>query len=237
MNGDPEKQDVSAHVPLLVEYAPSVQRDFLSRVYALLAVQLLGTVLICSLVVGVPTVHNFFIINAPTLSALSVAGSLIALLPLLTIHRNIHPWNLAWFIAFTAFESCILAVLCALAVCRDSGSLVLTSFAITLVLFGSLSMYVHRTKQDFQWMQGTLVIACLALVLVGLVGALVDMPALHVLVAYAGIVVFSGFVLYDTSCMLTSMTPDDAIVASVQLYLDIVNLFLYILQCLSFDQR
>ena len=45
--------------------------------------------------------------------------------------------------------------------------------------------------------------------------------------------IFSGYVLYDTSTMLLHMTPDDAIVAVIQLYLDVVNLFLCVLQVLD----
>ena len=47
-----------------------------------------------------------------------------------------------------------------------------------------------------------------------------------------GALLFSGYILYDTSVILHKLGPDDYIVAAINLYLDIVNLFLYLLQIL-----
>merc|ERR1712166_1706923 len=51
-----------------------------------------------------------------------------------------------------------------------------------------------------------------------------------------GALLFSGYILYDTSVIMLHMGPDDYIMASVSLYLDIINLFLYLLEILRFMQ-
>ena len=43
------------------------------------------------------------------------------------------------------------------------------------------------------------------------------------------LLLFSLFIIYDTWLILNKFGPDDYIMASIQLYLDIINLFLYIL--------
>lgn len=48
-----------------------------------------------------------------------------------------------------------------------------------------------------------------------------------------GALIFIGYILYDTSNLIHVHGPDDYIVATVMLYLDIVNLFLYLLQLLQ----
>jgi len=48
--------------------------------------------------------------------------------------------------------------------------------------------------------------------------------------------IFVGYILYDTSLILHHMGPDDYIIATVTLYLDIINLFLYLLEILRMLQ-
>ena len=62
---------------------------------------------------------------------------------------------------------------------------------------------------------------------------------LQLFIACAGSVLFSGFIIYDTK-MITDRTykvykKEDFIIASINLYLDIINLFTFILQILSFS--
>ena len=55
----------------------------------------------------------------------------------------------------------------------------------------------------------------------------------HFLYSACGALLFVGFILYDTSNILRNLSYDDYIIGAIQLYLDILNLFLYILQLLS----
>ena len=54
--------------------------------------------------------------------------------------------------------------------------------------------------------------------------------------ALAILLVFVGYILYDTSNLIHVLGPDDYIIAAVQLYLDIINLFLYLLEILRMLQ-
>lgn len=51
--------------------------------------------------------------------------------------------------------------------------------------------------------------------------------------AGAGALVFCGFIIYDTSVLMKQLSPEEHILASINLYLDIVNLFLHILRVLD----
>ena len=55
----------------------------------------------------------------------------------------------------------------------------------------------------------------------------------HMVFVIFGVALFVGFILYDTNRVMKIYGPDDAIMASIELYLDILNLFLYILEMLS----
>lgn len=45
-----------------------------------------------------------------------------------------------------------------------------------------------------------------------------------------GAMLFSFFIIVDTQMMLTKLSPEEYIMAAINLYLDIINLFLYILR-------
>ena len=51
-----------------------------------------------------------------------------------------------------------------------------------------------------------------------------------------GSLIFSGYILYDTSMIMHCYGPDDYVMAAIQLYLDIINLFLYLLELLRMLQ-
>jgi len=61
---------------------------------------------------------------------------------------------------------------------------------------------------------------------------------LYMLYMYAGPLIFAGFVLYDTSQIMNRLAPGDEVNGAISLYLDLINLFLYILEILSsFNRR
>ena len=52
-----------------------------------------------------------------------------------------------------------------------------------------------------------------------------------------GAMIFVGYILYDTSLIMHHLGPDDYIVGAVTLYLDIINLFFYLLRLFGELQR
>lgn len=51
--------------------------------------------------------------------------------------------------------------------------------------------------------------------------------------AGAGALVFCSFIIYDTHLLMKQLSPEEHVLASINLYLDIVNLFLHILRLLD----
>ena len=54
----------------------------------------------------------------------------------------------------------------------------------------------------------------------------------HMVFVIFGVALFVGFILYDTHMIITHLGVDDYIIAAIELYLDVINMFLYILQLL-----
>ena len=55
--------------------------------------------------------------------------------------------------------------------------------------------------------------------------------------ALLGCILFSGYILFDTWLIMDKLSPHEYVLAAIMLYLDIINLFLYLLQLLSSNDR
>ena len=64
-----------------------------------------------------------------------------------------------------------------------------------------------------------------------------DSSALHTVILYLGVVLFSIYIVYDVSMICNKLGYDDYIVAALELYLDIINLFLRILSLNGGESR
>jgi FtsH-binding integral membrane protein len=112
------------------------------------------------------------------------------------------------------------------------------TLAITATMFGGLSLYGYTTKRDFTAIGGFLLAALLGLIVMMIVSIFV--PGLNFLVTIAGILLFSVFIAYDTQRLKFAYSEvagsDEDTIATAQnmaafnLFLDILNLFQFLLQ-------
>lgn len=115
---------------------------------------------------------------------------------------------------------------------------VLAAAAITAFITVGLTAYAMQTKYDFTTAGGILTGCLMAMILMGFIGIFVPhIKAFELLMSGAGAVLFSCFLVVDIQMMMdgkrVQLSPDDYIFAALNLYLDIINLFLYILRALN----
>jgi len=105
------------------------------------------------------------------------------------------------------------------------------AIAITLAITVGLTLFTFQSKYDFSAMGGVLFVL-LALLLVGGILRLIFpfTPVLDTVWAVLGALVFSGYIVYDTFLLLHKLPPTEYVGAALSLYLDIINLFIYILE-------
>lgn len=107
---------------------------------------------------------------------------------------------------------------------------VMTAAVLTTAVTLALTAYVHKTGRDFTRMGGFL-FAGLIVVLLASVAA-VFVPAMQVGVSAVAALLFSGFILFDTSRLIRG-EEDNYVMAACSMYLNVLNLFLSILQLLG----
>ena len=144
----------------------------------------------------------------------------------------------AIFIAFSVLFGLTLSVYL---VIFDFTSLVLV-FAATAVYFGALAAYGHFTRTDLTGIRPILMSGLIFLIAFGVLSLFLPLAAFDRIVCLIGIAVFLGFTAYDTQKIRSfyvyyaadpEMLSKASIFSALQLYLDFINLFLYLLRFLG----
>lgn len=153
----------------------------------------------------------------------------------LTMALKNSPWGLVSIFAFTGFMGYSLGPMMNMYIAEftNGPQLILTSLGATGVIFVALSGYVLTTKKDFSYLGGFLFIAIIGGILLSLAGMLFNLPMLQIAMSGAFVLIFSGYILYNTS-QIVNNGQTNYIMATISLYLDILNLFLALLRILSF---
>lgn len=154
----------------------------------------------------------------------------------LQCYRNSHPRNLQILSAFTLCEAYTLGVICAMYYERGWGVIVLQALVLTAAVFVALTAYTLTTKRDFSFLGAGLFAGLVILLVWSLMNMIFHFAFGRMVFSLFGAVLFSGYILYDTSQIIHNLTPDDYVEGAINLYLDIINLFLYLLEILRMLQ-
>jgi modulator of FtsH protease len=114
---------------------------------------------------------------------------------------------------------------------HGSEAVAMASF-LTASVFVGLSAYVHLTKKDFSAWGGMLFAGLLVVVVASLIGLFISSSAYQLTISAVSALVFCGYILYDTSRIVTG-GETNYIIATLKLYLDVLNLFLDLLNLLT----
>jgi len=110
--------------------------------------------------------------------------------------------------------------------------LIMMALGGTGAIFLGLSGYALTTRKDFSFMGGFLMVGILVAFLAGIGAIVFAIPALSLAVSAMFILLMSGMILFQTSLMVNG-GQTNYIMATVDLYVSIYNLFLSLLQILG----
>jgi FtsH-binding integral membrane protein len=203
----------------------NVRADFIRRVYGYFFTSILVTV-------GVGALCSLPGIREPLMGLMMVlcVAQLIVCFALHFTKRTTGV-NLALFMLFASLWGAILGPLLAL-VGTVAPGVPMQAAMLTTAVFGGLTLYVFQSKKDFSFLGGMLFVGLIALIITGILLIFFAPSALYLLYCFGGVILFSGFVLYDTSQIMHHLYPDEAITGAIELYLDFLNLFMFILRIL-----
>jgi FtsH-binding integral membrane protein len=142
------------------------------------------------------------------------------------------------FLAFAALNGLMLSAIFYVYTLPSIGA----TFTACAAMFAVMSIYGMITKTDLTSLGKILFMSLIGLIVASIVNIFVASSALYWLVSYAGVIIFAGLTVYDTQRlkqMAFSIGNDGAlaarmsIVGALALYLDFINMFLFLLRILG----
>ncbi len=140
--------------------------------------------------------------------------------------------NLFMLFAFTSLSGVTLVPLLGMVIAKAGLGAIWQALGMTTIVFGLMSVYALKTKNDLANIGKMLFIALIVVVVCSLINLFLGSPMFQVVIAGASAILFSLYIAYDTQNIVKGMY-DSPIDAAVDLYLDFLNVFISILQIIG----
>lgn len=209
-----------------------IRNRFITKVYSLLFVQLIITVAIVGLFAVHPDIHKWAVeARWFHTAAFAVSFAILIVITCADKLRRKHPHNLIILFAFTVAEALMLAAVTVM----FRTEVVLYAAATTTAVCLGLTLFALQTKYDFTAKFGIMVVI-LTVAMFTLLGSCFLPPSKTFMLVMAAImaIIMGIFLVIDTQMIIggthsVQMSPEEYVFAAINLYLDIINMFLYIL--------
>lgn len=141
--------------------------------------------------------------------------------------RKVPVVNLLMFLGFNLSFGAFIGVFEPVLAAQGQGHVFWQAAGATVAIFGGLTAYVFATRKDFQFLGGMLFMTCWGLFFLGLMNMFFGW-GLHASLGYQmiGLLMVSGFILFDTSNVLLHYDDDEYVAAALTLAWDFWYLML-----------
>ena len=218
--------------PTAAEASVGERMSFVRKVYALFFAATLFAIGGVALGFFVPALM-MAVAEHPYISFFALMGGVLGAQAV----RHVPGVNLAALFGFTTLTGVIISPFMAWAAYHNPAS-ILQAGVLTVGIFGGLTAYVFISKKDFSFMRGMMMTGLIVVFLAGLLNFfIVGSSAFGFGIAAAALLLFSGFVLYDTSNIIRRYPTNEYIAGALDLYLDAFNIFLALMRLLNAGRR
>ena len=217
-------------------------RQYMIKVYNFMAAGLCLTALTAYIIANTSLLGLFFNINpAGQVTGMSGFGWLMFIAPLVmvfafgwVVNRGTAAQVQALFWGYAAVMGASLTPI----FLAYTGASVARVFLITAGMFGGMSIYGYTTKRDLSAMGSFLFMGLIGIIIATIVNFFLKSPGLYYAISFIAILVFTGLTAFDTQRIRQIYSEYDnsevmtkkAVAGALSLYLDFINMFIYLLQ-------
>jgi len=232
MNQFDDSGEVDQTPPSVKDVSAEIRSGFIQKVYGILSVQLLLTGAIAA---PIASMDKAWVAQNQSLCQACMLISLVLVLGVSCCcaeQARIYPQNYIFLLVVTVCEAVVVGFISAM---YTAQSVMIAAF-MTAGIFAGLTVYAMTTKTDFTGMGGYLVAAVMGLFVMSLVSMFFPGPMMQKVIGGFGAILFSFYIVYDTQLICGGQHKkhafgvDDYVFAALNIYLDIINLFLYLLE-------
>ena len=221
--------------PLSIESAVAETQRFMVKVYSWMSFALIVTGLVAMYVAGSEALlslifGNTFIFIGLIIGELVLVGALAG-----WVNKMSANTATLIFLVYAAINGLTFAAIFLLYTAES----IATTFFITAGTFGAMSIYGYTTKSDLSGWRNMLMMGLFGLVIASVVNIFLGSSVVYWVTTYMGVLIFVGLTTYDTQKIKnmniignegTDEDKKEAIMGALTLYLDFINLFLYLLR-------
>ena len=225
-------QDEPISTSVITESA-TTQSSFLQKVYGLFLLGLMTAFVGAFVTITNPDVR-MAVLTHPIIGVIVYFGVFFLCMAV----RRKPGVNILALLSFTLVSGAFLAPTILFAAFQTgSMAVVLEAAIVTGSIFTGLTLYTFISKKDFSFLSGVVNVGIWAVIGIMLVNFFVKSQAADLAISWIGSVLFSLFILYDTSRIMKTHESDEYVSGALSLFLDVINLFLFILRILSNGRR
>jgi FtsH-binding integral membrane protein len=209
---------------------------FLRRVYGWMFVGLGVTAAVALGVAGSPALVQAIFGNKILFFGLFIAELALVFTLSARVNRLAPSTASILFLVYSALNGALLAFI----FLAFTGTSIATTFFVTAGTFGALALYGTTTKRSLAGVGQFVFMGLIGVVLASVVGMFVHSEGLQFAISVIGVIVFTGLTAWDSQRLklMAATVPEErygsyAVVGALALYLDFINLFLFLLRFLG----
>ncbi len=212
----------------------AAQRTFMARVYGWMTIGLLATALTALVVASSPDLIKT-IYTSGGIWVLIIAELAIAIGFNFVLRSVPVPLAAAMFLVYSVLTGATLSIILLI----YTASSVAATFFITAGMFAGTSAYGYVTKRSLDSIGSFCIMGLWGLIIASLVNIFLRSSGMSWLISFVGVIVFTGLTAYDTQKLKqayaegesgSAMNRKIALLGAFSLYLDFINLFIYLLR-------
>ncbi|NQY78917.1 MAG: Bax inhibitor-1/YccA family protein [Candidatus Caenarcaniphilales bacterium] len=215
----------------------SQEQGFISKVFSWMFMGLLATGVVAFLVVSNPIIIKT-LYSSPFMMIFLGIGTFALVWNLsANMHKMTPAAASANFFIYAGLNGVLLSSIFLVYTAQS----IFSTFCVAAVTFGVTALYGATTKKDLTKLGSLLVMALFGLIIASVVNMFFHSTGLASLINYAGVLIFVGLTAYDMQAIKKigqsyGYNPNFAVLGALKLYLDFINLFIYLLRILG-DRR
>lgn len=213
----------------------SHQALFITKVYNWMALALLVTGLVAYFTASSPSMTSAIVSSKLVFYGLLIGELLLVIYLTSAIKRLSQNMAIAVFMIYSILNGLTMSVIFLV----YTSSSISTTFLVTAGTFGAMSLYGYYTKKDLTSIGNMAMMALIGIIIASIVNMFLQNEMMYWIITYLGVAVFVGLTAYDTQKLKEigsrGFVNEEgmekmSILGALTLYLDFINLFLFLLR-------
>ena len=221
-------------------------KNFIANVFAWMGIALALTAFTAYYVASTPSLIGA--LYNPATGGMSILGWIVMLSPIgfvLAMSMGIQRFSIGTLVLLYGLFSILMGASLSFVLLVYTSASIFKTFVVTAGMFGIMAFVGYTTKTDLTKFGSIMFMGLIGLIIASLVNMFLQSPTFDYIISFIGVLVFTGLTAYDVQTLKkigagveygTEQTRKLVIMGALRLYLDFINLFLFLLRFLG-DRR